>query len=424
MNANHAVLSALVALMLGQSQAGAAPPTHAVATVNGLKVDRYSWLDSNQRLRTVSLKQEGNGNPGHGGYAVQMTYQYKSNGVWKTVVANARAGFDGGFGYFVSHERYRDFANGSNGTIAQKVFGVSDSPLGLKFPVVGTKLTLANPNAVAHRFTQSYPRYGTVNPIPKNNDGNDVSPTPTAPSKFKLYSLPITILWVFETGTDFPRIRTTVGLDDIPGPDRVNFDLRGPYGVMNFDNGGNGLISKVMWGDRYHFATTGSPLTRERSWSWRTGNQGARYNALIVGNFEMGLVEPKRFAQSALVDNWSGARRKTSATYNGGQGCPDQDQLIPCDWEWPYQSAQYSLPYDNPNGGSDFEKISWGTAPFWGTGPSLPEVYDTNTTSKPFNGFPANRKITYDLCVVLGPTIAGGLTKAIAAGPDYNCATP
>src|SRR5436305_9590492 len=49
--------------------------SHTVTGVNGLSVDQYSWYDSAKRLRTVSLKQEGNGNPGHGGYAVQMTYQ-------------------------------------------------------------------------------------------------------------------------------------------------------------------------------------------------------------------------------------------------------------------------------------------------------------------------------------------------------------
>lgn len=425
MKTNAAILiaSALSVLILGQTPASAAPPTHVATTVNGLKVDRYAWLDSKQRPRTVSLKMEGNGNPGHGGYAVKMTYQYNSNGVWKTVIVNATAGSDGGFGYFVSHERYRDFTDGSNATIAGKIFGKDDSPLGRQFPVVGTTLVLQNANAIAHRFTLAYPRYGTLNPIPKDAGGNDVSKTPIDKALLKLYSLPITIIWVFQTGTDFPRIQTSVGLNNVPGPDRVNFDLRGPYGVMNFDNGGNNLIAKAMWGDRYHFTTTVAPLTRNRAWTWRSANQGARYNALIAGGFEMGLVEPRKFAQSALVDGYSDGRGKTSALYNGGKGCPDQNQLIPCDWEWPYQSAQYSLPYNNPNGGTTFEKIAWGTAPFWGTGASLPKVYDTSTTSEPFNGFPASKRITYNICVVLGRTIAGGLTKSIAAGPAYNCAT-
>src|SRR5579862_3761787 len=81
---------------------------HVVTTVNGLSVDQYSWYDSHRLLRTVSLKQEGNGNPGHGGYAVQMTYQHGAS----TITVNAESSNDGGFGYFVSHERYRTFTDG------------------------------------------------------------------------------------------------------------------------------------------------------------------------------------------------------------------------------------------------------------------------------------------------------------------------
>ncbi|WP_343716142.1 hypothetical protein, partial [Inquilinus sp.] len=40
------------------------------ATVNGVAVDRVTWRGSDGGLRTVSLKRQGNGNPGNGGYAV------------------------------------------------------------------------------------------------------------------------------------------------------------------------------------------------------------------------------------------------------------------------------------------------------------------------------------------------------------------
>ncbi|HVZ52425.1 MAG TPA: hypothetical protein VG986_10690 [Pseudolabrys sp.] len=411
-------------IAIGHTAARAAPPTHTVATVNGVKVDRYTWLDSQKRPRSVSLKMEGNGNTGHGGYAVQLTYQYNDNGTWRTVTANATSGSDGGFGYFVSHERYRDFTDGSNDTIANKVFHKDDSPLGRQFAAVGTMLSLNNANAAGHRFTTTYSHYGTIAPIRKDADGNDVSKTPTDPSKLKLYALPVSITWVFQTGMDYPRIQTTVDLSQTGGPDRVNFDLRAPYGVLNFDNGGNNVIKTAMWGDRYHFMNTAAPLTRNSTWTWRVANKGARYNALIAGAYEMGLVEPKKFSQSTLADGYSDARGHTSTSYNKGKGCrPDEDQLIPCDWEWPYQSAQYSLPYNDPNGTTTFEKIAWGTTAFWGTGTSLTTVYDTASTSEPFKGFPGNKRITYNICVVLGRTIAGGLTKSVAAGPSYNCAT-
>ena len=53
----------------------------------------------------------------------------------------------------------------------------------------------------------------------------------------------------------------------------------------------------------------------------------------------------------------------------------------------------------------------------------MTEVSDTDHSSEPFNGYPANRTIQYDICVVLGKTIAGGLTKSVAISGNYNCAT-
>ena len=402
-----------------QHEGSAAPVQHGVTTVNGLKVDAYRWTDSKGRPRAVFLKREGEGNPGHGGYAVRMTYQANLFGIWTPIVVNEVPGFDGGFGYFVSHERYRDFADGSEGTIAGKIFGADDSPLGLNFPVTGGPVPVSNPKAKAHRFRLSYPRYGTIAPIPKNADGANVSPTPLDQASFKLYQLPVTLTWIFENGKDHPRIKVSVSLANIPGPDLVDFDIRAPYGVLNFDAGHNSTIDTVMWGDRYHFRNTTVPLTRNSAWTWNVANRGARYTAMTAGGVEMGLVEPRKFKTSKLGDGFSFGRGQTSSQYR----CDDQNEALPCDWEWPYQSAQYSLSYDNNDEPTTFEKIAWGTAPYWGTGPSMPKVWDTSTTTEPFNGFPGNKVITYDICVVLGKTIAGGLTKSVAAGA-YNCARP
>src|SRR5688500_18377094 len=101
-----------VTAALSSPAAATAAVTHSVLTVQGVKVDRYAWTDSNGRPRTVSLKQEGAGNPGHGGYAVQMTYQALVDGVWQLRVVNAPEGF----GYFVSHEVHRTFTDDSQGT--------------------------------------------------------------------------------------------------------------------------------------------------------------------------------------------------------------------------------------------------------------------------------------------------------------------
>jgi hypothetical protein len=407
---------AVFAAALISSGSAQAAVTHTVTTVNGLKVDRYAWPDSQGRPRTVSLKREGAGNPGHGGYAIQMTYQARVNGAWRTIVVNS----DEGFGYFVSHEAYRQFTDGATGTIAQHVFHVDDSPLGRSFPVTGKELPSGDPDRAARRFTMSYPRYGTIDPIPKDANGEDSSPTPVDPAQLRKYSLPVAITWYFQSGTDFPRIRTSVGLGNVGVPDRVNFDVRGPYGVMDFDRGDH-PIDRVMWGDRLRFSSIESPLTRNSDWTWNRQNPGARYTALIAGGYEMGLVEPRPWTSSALVHGFAYGRGRTSSGY---VGCSADGWRLPCDWEWPYQSAQYSLPYDDPNGSTTYDKIAWGSAPYYGAGTSLSKVYDSPTHSNPFVGFPASKRLVYDVCVVLGRTITGGLTRSVAAGPDYRCAKP
>jgi len=391
--------------------------SHKVTQVNGFSVDRYTWTDSAGLDRTVALKREGDGNSGHGGYAVQMTYRLPT-GNHKRITADSDA--NEGFGYFVSHERYRDFTDGDNDTIAHKIFHKDDSPLGRGFPVVGKRLNLGAGMA-AHRFTMSYPRYGTIDPIAKDADGNDVAATPIDPAQLALYHLPITITWYFQDGTDYPMIETQVGFGDVPGPDRVNFDVRGPYGVMRFDNDTDVNVDRVIWGDRYHFATLGKPATRGSAWIWQRRNSGARYTALIAGKYEMGLFEPRPFKQSALRDGYADERGNTSTAYRNGKGCNGEAQLIPCDWEWPYQSLQYSLP-DNKTDPSNYKKIAWGSSPYYGTGPSLPLIYDSPTTSERFVGYPASHRLVYSICIVLGLTVPDGLTRQAAAGPNYSCA--
>src|SRR5436189_3484223 len=161
---NGSIALSFASVLILSSAAGAV--THTITTVNGFSVDRYAWNDSAGRQRTVSLKREGNANPGHGGYAVQMTCRLSSG---RLITVNNDPG--DGFGYFVSHERYRDFTDGDYDTIAHKVFGKDDSPLGRDMVVVGKQLALANPAMAAHRFTLPYPRYGPIDPSPKKPNG-------------------------------------------------------------------------------------------------------------------------------------------------------------------------------------------------------------------------------------------------------------
>jgi hypothetical protein len=140
----------LLAACLGAAPLPAAAVSVTQSTVNGLAADVWSWTDAAGHARTVALKREGNGNPGHGGYAIEFTYM---SGTTKVTI-DAETGSDGGFGYFVSHERYRNFADGSTDTIASHIFGVDDSPLGLDFAAT-TAMPATASGTGAERFTIS-----------------------------------------------------------------------------------------------------------------------------------------------------------------------------------------------------------------------------------------------------------------------------
>jgi hypothetical protein len=408
---------AAVLAIAASAPAGAAV-VHDVATVNKVQVDRFTWDDSHGLTRSVSIKQEGGGNPGHGGYAVQMTYQYLHGGTPRTVVVSP-VGKNEGFGYFVSHERDRTFTDGDDGTIAGKIFGVDDSPLGLGFAAPTTVLSSGgDPGWGGIRADTTYHHYGTIKPIPKDADGDDVRPSPTNAGAYQNYPLPVSITWSFQSGTDYPRISTSVDLSQV-GPDRINFDVRGPYGVMNFNPSG-AVIDTAMWGDRYHFINTTTPIERASPWTWNELNSGARYGALISGAYEMGMFEPQPFTRTALADGYSDGRGATSDTYHNGHGCPGSNELLPCEWEWPYQSVQYSLPSD-PTGTTNYPKMAWGSSPYYGTGKSLTQVYDSSSTTEAFKGDPAS--LDYEVCLVLGRTAGPGLTRLAARKTKtYNCA--
>jgi hypothetical protein len=397
------------------NEAGAV--TRELKQIKGVKTIVFAWSDSQGRRRSVALKREGVGNSGHGGYAVRMTYSYiDSTGAKRTVTADAPSG--DGFGYFVSHERYRKFADGDSNTIASKIFGKDDSPLGRGFAVTG-KIGTDGKKFKSYRFKMVYPRYGTIAPGGVNtNTGEDQPPIGLSQSLFELYDLPVTITWSFQDGRDHPRIQTVVDLSRIPGPDRVSFDLRGPYGKLDF-NAGPGPMTRVVWGDAYHFTTTSPTLTRNSTWTWNAANDESRYTALIAGQHEMGLFEPLPISETRINDGFAFGRGKTDVTHDAAAaGCAGQ--ALPCNYEWPYQSAQYELPYDNPNGVTTSEKIAWGSTPFYGM--SLGSTYD-GTQSVPFNGFPANGKLTYSVCLVMGQTVGGSLTRFDASsGGDHNCA--
>jgi hypothetical protein len=376
---------------------------HEVGLVNGLAVDRYTWRDSKSRPRSVSLVRYGqkvNGTSS-GGYAVQITYQVQNatTKAWSTIRINPPANDqgDGGFGYFVSHEYYRTYAanvcpDGSNSCPLAYLHGDDDSPLGSHLPGKGSMTSLTTSSAV-HTFTLNYPHWGTAQPIDDIQGGI----TPSDPAQHVRYNLPATIRWQFTKGKDYPLLTVTYDFSGIPA-NTVAVDMRGPYGWVNFAPG-DAALTKLQWGDDYLFTTTGSSVTTNSGWSWATRNTGARYNLLVAGKYEFGLVEARSAASSTTGSGYSDKRGTSSAA---GAGCPDSGWQLPCDWQWTYQSIQYE---DFGTSPTHAKKLAWGTAPYIGT------TLENDDNGGAFAGYPV---VSYKVWLTFDAS-SGAKTRALAA---------
>ncbi|RJS19290.1 hypothetical protein DRW03_23340 [Corallococcus sp. H22C18031201] len=394
------------------------------ATVGGVSVDRYTWTDAQGRPRTVSLKRESASS--HGGYAVQLTYQVKSGASWRTVTVDGTTGGERGYGYFVAHELYRSFDNGSSGTLAG-LHGEDDSPLGVGFAVQGTHSAIsAGSTSISHTFTQRYPKWGTRVAM-----ADVTATTPAAASAHQKFLVPVSIRWVFQKGMDFPRIDTRVDLSEATAG-QLSFDMRGPYGVVEFaDSDVNAPLNNVQWGDaRGHFTTlapAAGSLTTQANWTWNEPIGTARkYHALLARHsstgalYEIGLVEMKLGADTGLVH---GVYSDNNGTTKAASG----HALLSAGFsegEWSYQSAQYSgLTTASPATG---KKFAWGTSPFYGS--SLSTVYLSSDFSTPIAAFPASKLLTSRTCLVLGVSTftdasPKSLTRVTAESASPSCAT-
>jgi hypothetical protein len=366
--------------------------------VNGLLVDRYTWRDSAGRPRSASLVRYGQG---AGGYAVQFTYQVQDSlfASWRTVYLNPpQFRGDAGFGYFVSHELYRYFdatvcPDGSNNCTIAALHGEDDSPLSVYLPGSGRTVSVTTDEAI-HEFTLNYPHWGTTIPI-ANPNGGDV--TPSHPAFHKKYDLPVTIRWTFTAGRDYPLWSVTYDFRAAP-VNTVSADMRGPYGYLIFDGGINGPITALEWGDRYVFKTQGNTVSTQSQWTWNTLNRGARYNLLVAGQYEMGVVETVPYRMSKLGSGYSDDRGHTSAH---GLGCADAGWRMPCNWEWPYQSVQYEEFDTRP---TRAKKLAWGTAPYMGTDRTSDDM------GEPMAGYPV---VSYSVWITFNKS-AGTKTRNLA----------
>lgn len=366
---------------------------HDEVKIGSIYVDRYVWRDTAGLVRSVSLKKQCAQNAGNGGYAVRMTYQVVIGANTTTRSLNADDAGDSGWGYFVSHEAYRHFSDGTDGTIAARN-NEDDSALGKGFPVVGA--SSVSKQGATHTFVQQYYRWGTIDAA-AYDPVNNVIPTPAGTSAHRRYPLPVSLTWSFAANTDYPLVRTTVDQSMIPGFDRVFFDVRGPYGVLDFDEGKQLPIEGLVWGDRFAaFHNVAVPLTWSSGGDWSGAPPSARYHALVAGDYEMGLYEPRAVSETALVDGYAENRGKPAATL----ACADGAALrLPCQGEWPYQSLNYSLDPATPATPTTGQKIAWGSAAFYGS--SLASVAAGPGLNQPLTGRAADARLTYDVCVVV-----------------------
>jgi uncharacterized repeat protein (TIGR02543 family) len=370
-------------------------------TVNAAAVTvvRYTWRDSRGDPRSVSLVPA---SPSTAGYAVQMSYTVIDAGNKRTAFINADPAPDGGFGYFVSHELFRDFSDGGNGTIAE-LHNEDDSPLGRYLASTGSAQS-AGASQAAHEFRLDYPRWGTVASIPLP-DAVVVSANPADHQRFLL---PVVVRWHFVAGQDYPL--WSVDYDLTVAGDHIASDVRGPYGAMVFNEGNGPDVTALKWGDKYLFAADAGNADFSAAalpagglaWNWSSLNGGRRYNALGSMAYEFGLVDTVPWSASLYGDGFSDHRGGTSAL----GGCSYSLMSLPCDFEWAYQSFQFDF------GPPARAKLAWGSSPFLGS--STPAAYN-GVDFEPISG---KGHIQYGLHIVFGRSAPGlPLTLARAATP-------
>lgn len=321
---------------------GPAPPGNGLVVehdipIDGMLGDRFTWRDRAGRPRVAVLAHnDGASGPGgtRGGELRELRYETGSG----TRTVRAPPTGAGGFGYVVSHR-----FEGTSGIAAD------DSPLGHGFPGSFTRVFEGRHHAIL-RFTQLYPRYSRTDADPPNTR----------------YDVPVTIEWLFATGRDDPVWSVTWDLSGVP-VDALDDDSRAPYGELWFDGAASAAqaspIAGVGWGDRYRFESGDDPVTYDSSWVWNVPNT-IPYVKLWTSavDAEMGVVQTQTIAQQDAggyygVDRWG----TTSADGDACFAPLGPPSVMPCDFNWPFQSINYSLNPFTPDVPTDNTRLAWGT---------------------------------------------------------------
>jgi hypothetical protein len=304
----------------------------ADVSVAGMTSDRFSWRDSAGQPRVAVLAHNtGQSGPGgsRGGELREFRYQAGGN----TRIVRASGSFASGFGYVVSHR--------SEGTTG---IGTDDSPLGHGFTGQFERVWTGRHHAI-FRFTQLYPRWSRTDAAPAN----------------QRYDVPVTVDWLFATGRDYPLWAVSWDLSGTP-VDAIEADSRAPYGELLFDGsaseGAHSAIAGIGWGDRYKFQTTSAPATYSSSWTWNTPNTIPYVKLWTTAvDATMGTVQTQPITrQDAGGYFGTGRWNSTSAA---GNACAAPASSLPCDYNWPYQSINYS--YGGVAVPTNNTRLAWGT---------------------------------------------------------------
>lgn len=304
---------------------------HDVA-IDAISGDRFTWRDRDGQPRVAVIAHNDSGvapSGSRGGELREFRYQVGA----ATRIVRATSGGASGFGYVVSHPSSEDHCTG----------GGDPSSLG-HYTTGQIQRVFEGRHHAIFRLTQNYPRYCTL-------------ATPAAQ-----YNVPVTIDWVFATGRSDPLWAVTWDLSAVP-VNRLEDDSRAPYGELRFDGAADdnsmSPITGVAWGDYYKFTTTTEPaaVTFSSGWTWNQSNT-VPYVKLWTSAVDatMGIVQTQAISQQDAGGYWGqDSWGRTSAQ---GNACAGQ-YLMPCDYNWPYQSINYSL--SGTNGSTSNTRLAWGT---------------------------------------------------------------
>jgi hypothetical protein len=310
-----------------------------VSSFDGMTSDRFTWIDASGQPR-VAVLAHNTGQVGPGGTrgGELREYRYQLPGPLTRIVRASGNAFSG-FGYVVSHPN----------SLANCVGG--DSDLGHSFPGTLTRVFQGRHHAI-FRFQQNYPR-----------NCPDTPPGQT-------FNVPVTIDWVFATGRNHPLWALTWDLSGVP-VDKLMDDSRAPYGELLFDGaaseGAHSTIAGVGWDDGRTFVTTSSPVTYNSSWTWNGPSRAPNVRLWTTAvDATMGTVLTQTKAQQDAGGYFGASRWDTTSAV--GNACdsnvdPDHDgvHLMPCDFNWPYQSINFSLDPSTPNNSTNNTRLAWGT---------------------------------------------------------------